>query len=117
MDIDPTTAAAPAAKPELTAEQKEALKRLHGAAQQFEALFVNMLFKSMRAAAPTTSITGKVSNAEKTFTDMLDEKQSENVATTGAFGIGKILEDQLKAQVLANPAQAAKARLPREGDL
>src|SRR5471030_2847043 len=103
MEIDPTKAAAAAAKPELTGEQKEALKRLHVAAQQFEAVFVNMLFKSMKAAAPTTSITGKVSNAEKTFSDMLDEKRSENVASTGAFGIGKILEDQLKAQVLANP--------------
>jgi flagellar protein FlgJ len=117
MEIDPTKAAAPAAKPALTPEQTEALKRLHVAAQQFEAVFVNMLFKQMRAAAPNTSITGKVSNAEKTFSDMLDEKRSENIAQTGSFGIGKILEDQLKAQVLANPSQSAKARLPREGDL
>jgi Rod binding domain-containing protein len=119
MEIDPTKAAAAAAapKPELTGEQKEALKRLHVAAQQFEAVFVNMLFKTMHAGDPKTTITGKVSNAEKTFSDMLDEKRSEGIASTGAFGIGKILEDQLKAQVLANPTAAAKARLPREGDL
>jgi Rod binding domain-containing protein len=77
-----------------------------------------MLFKSMRDAAPQTSITGeKLSPAETTFTEMLDEKRSEALAKTGAFGIGKILEDQLKASVLANPASAAKARLAPEGIL
>lgn len=106
------------AKPVLTAEQKEALKRLHATAQQFESLFVNMVFKSMRAASPQTSISGeKQSSAETTFTEMLDEKRSESMAQTGAFGIAKVLEDQLKASVLANPAQAAKARLAPAGIL
>jgi Rod binding domain-containing protein len=106
------------AKPAYTPEQKAALKNLHATAQQFESLFVNMLFKSMRAAVPQTSISGeKLSSAETTFTEMLDEKRSESMAETGAFGIGKILEDQLKASVLANPAQAAKARLAAPGIL
>jgi flagellar protein FlgJ len=110
--------AAAAAKPPLTAEQKTALKHLHTAAQQFESLFVNMLFKSMRAASPQTSITGeKLSPAETTFTEMLDEKRSEALAQTGAFGIGKVLEDQLRESVLANPAQAAKARSATDGIL
>jgi flagellar protein FlgJ len=117
----PAGAAAPAAaaaKPALTAEQKTALKHLHAAAQQFESLFVNMLFKSMRAASPQTSITGeKLSPAETTFTEMLDEKRSEALAQTGAFGIGKVLEDQLRDSVLANPAQAAKARSATDGIL
>jgi hypothetical protein len=105
-------------KPELTAEQKLALKHLHETAQQFESLFVNMLFKSMREAAPQTSITGeKQSSAETTFTEMLDEKRSESMAQTGAFGLAKVLEDQLKASVLANPSQAAKSRVAPEGIL
>jgi flagellar protein FlgJ len=110
--------AAAAAKPALTAEQKAALKHLHTVAQQFESLFVNMLFKSMREASPQTSITGeKLSPAETTFTEMLDEKRSEALAQTGSFGIAKVLEDQLKASVLANPAQAAKARSAADGIL
>jgi len=110
--------AAAAAKPALTDEQKAALKHLHAAAQQFESLFVNMLFKSMRAASPQTSITGeKLSPAETTFTEMLDEKRSEALAQTGSFGIAKVLEDQLKASVLANPEQAAKARSASDGIL
>jgi flagellar protein FlgJ len=108
----PFTAAAAAAKPPLTPVQKTALAHLHTVAQQFESLFVNMLFKSMRAASPQTSISGEpLSPAETTFTEMLDEKQSEKMAETGAFGIGKILENELRATVLADPAQAAKARL------
>jgi len=106
-----------AAPPELSATQKEALKRLHAAAQQFESVFVDMLFKQMRAAAPPTSITGKVSSSEKMFTEMLDQKNSERLAETGSFGIGKILEQQLKASVLANPQSAANASLRRDGDL
>jgi flagellar protein FlgJ len=122
MNIESTPIAAsalPAAtKPELTAEQKAALKHLHEAAQQFESVFVNMLFKSMRAASPQTSITGdKESPAETTFSEMLDEKRSESIAQSGAFGIGKLLENQLKDSVLANPAQAAKARVAPEGIL
>jgi flagellar protein FlgJ len=96
----------------LTADQTAALKHLHTVAQQFESVFVNMLLKSMRAAVPQTSITGgKQSPAESTFTEMLDEKRSESIAQTGSFGIAKILEDQLKNAVLADPSQAAKARV------
>jgi flagellar protein FlgJ len=112
------TPAIPAVKPALTDEQKTALKHLHVAAQQFESLFVNMLFKSMRDASPQTSISGeKLSPAETTFTEMLDEKRSEALAQTGSFGIAKVLEDQLKESVLANPTQAAKARSASDGIL
>ncbi len=102
----------------LTSDQRTALKHLHAAAQQFESVFVNMLFKSMRSTAPLTSISGgKPSPAETTFSEMLDQKRSDAIAETGSFGIAKILEDQLKASVLAQPAQAAKARIAPEGVL
>ncbi len=114
----PAVTAGPVAKPQLTDQQRTALKHLHTAAQQFESVFVNMLFKSMRAASPQTSITGeKLSPAETTFTEMLDQQRSNAISQTGAFGIAKILEDQLKDSVLANPAQAARARLAPQGAL
>jgi Rod binding domain-containing protein len=34
---------------------------------------------------------------------MLDEKESDAIAKTGSFGIAKIVEQQLRAQVLASP--------------
>jgi flagellar protein FlgJ len=127
MTTDPTSTTPPstsasavkaAVKPPLTAEQQTALTHLHVVAQQFESLFVNMLFKSMREASPQTSITGgKLSSAEETFTQMLDEKRAEALSKTGSFGIAKLLESQLRESVLANPAQAAKSRAAADGIL
>jgi peptidoglycan hydrolase FlgJ len=105
--------ARPAQAP-LTNEQQQALQKLHQAAQQMESLFVDMLFKEMRKSAPPASLTGKTSNAEATFSDMLDEKRAESLAKSGSLGIGKILEQQLRSSVLAEPGTAARARVPGE---
>lgn len=112
MELDKVAGAA--AHQPLTNEQQHALEKLHQAAQQMESLFVDMLFKEMRKSAPRVSLTGKTSNAEATFSDMLDEKRAEELAKTGSLGIGKILEQQLRASVLADPTAAAQARV-REG--
>jgi Rod binding domain-containing protein len=93
----PTTAAP------LTSEQQQALQKLHQTAQQMESLFVDMLFKEMRKSAPQGSLTGKPSQAEQTFGDMLDEKRAESLASTGALGIGKVLEQQLRSAVIGRP--------------
>jgi flagellar protein FlgJ len=92
--------AAPSHAP-LTNEQRQALEKLHQTAQQMESLFVEMLFKEMRKSAPPVSLTGKTSNAEATFSDMLDEKRAEALSQSGSLGIGKILEQQLRASVIA----------------
>jgi len=101
----------------LTAEQQQALTKLHQAAQQMESLFADMIFKEMRKSAPPTSLTGKVSNAEQTFGEMLDTKRAEELSKTGALGIGKILEQQLRAAVVGEtgPAPAVPAPpVPKE---
>jgi Rod binding domain-containing protein len=110
MSLD-KIAGAPSAQP-LTNEQQSALAKLHQTAQQMESLFVDMLFKEMRKSAPASSLTGKTSNAEQTFADMLDEKRAEELSKSGALGIGKIVEQQLRAAVLGSsaPAPAAKER-------
>ena len=99
---------APSAQP-LTAEQTQSLKKLHEAAQQMESLFVDMLFKEMRKSAPPVSLTGKTSNAEQTFGEMLDTKRAEELAKSGSLGIGKILEQQLRAAVVGTPPVPAPA--------
>ena len=98
---------------ELTNDQKRGLEKLHQAAQQMESLFVDMLFKEMRKSESHVSLTGKVSNAEQTFGEMLDEKRSEALAKSGALGIGKIVEQQLRASVLGDPGSAARTSLPK----
>ena len=92
----------------LTLEQQQSLKKLHQAAQQMESLFVDMLFKEMRKGAPPVSLTGKTSNAEQTFGEMLDTKRADELAKTGALGIGKILEQQLRSAVVGAPPQEPK---------
>jgi Rod binding domain-containing protein len=102
MDPINVSSALPSTAP-LTADQQAALKKLHAAAVQLEGVFVGMLFKEMHSTVPDDGIFGKQSNADKTWQDMLDEKESDSIARTGSFGIAKIVEQQLRAQVLANP--------------
>ena len=107
MSIDRTAGAASAP---LTNEQQQALAKLHKTAQQMEALFVDMLFKEMRKTAPQDGgLTGKPSQAEQTFGEMLDEKRSEALAQSGSIGIGKILEQQLRSAVIGSAAPPAPA--------
>lgn len=62
------------------------------AAKQFEAVFINMVMKSMRAATPQD---GPFDNEQsRTFTAMLDQQLSENLASKGV-GLAEILTRQL----------------------
>ena len=61
-------------------------------AKQFEALFVNMMLKSMREASPQD---GPFDNEQsKTFTSMLDQQLSQKIATRGV-GLAEVLEKQM----------------------
>jgi flagellar protein FlgJ len=113
--VDPTGAAGGGqGVPPLTNQQQQALAKLHQAGQQMESLFVDMLFKEMRKSAPPISLTGKTSNAEETFGAILDEKRAEELAKSGSLGIGKMLEQQLRASVLADPSGAASVQVKQE---
>ena len=105
-------AAAPAS--ELTPDQKEALKRLHSAAQQFEGVFLGMLMKSMTDTVHKGSIFGKESASEGMWSGMLDEQRSTAIAKSGSLGIAKIMENQLRASVLGSAASEAKAPLAKD---
>ena len=98
MSIERTDATAASAA--LTPQQQQSLTKLHQTAQQMESLFVDMLFKEMRKTESHVSLTGNESNAEQTFGDMLDEKRADELSKTGALGIGKVLEQQLRSAVL-----------------
>jgi len=62
--------------------------------QQFEALFINMLFKEMRKTIPDGGLIEK-SNATETFESMLDENVSKQMSETGDFGIADLMYKQL----------------------
>ncbi|MFC0253139.1 flagellar assembly peptidoglycan hydrolase FlgJ [Massilia consociata] len=101
---------------------------LKEAATQFEAMFINMMMKSMREATPQD---GLMDNQQtKMFTGMLDQQMSQNMAKRG-MGLADILTRQLTAnqmgaQALAigadgvaagKAAAAASALVPLDGSM
>jgi len=108
--IDSTQATQAAA---LTPDQEAALGRLHQATQQFEGVFLGMLLKEMRATVPQDGIFGKDSPTTQTFTEMLDQQRANQLASTGTVGIANLMEQQLRAAVLANAGKESKANVDR----
>ena len=79
---------------------------LKEAATQFEAMFINMMMKSMRDATPQE---GLMDNQQtKTFTTMLDQQTSQNLAKRGV-GLADVLVRQLSAQQMGQQALAIGA--------
>ena len=78
--------------------------KLAGAAKQFEAIFV----RQMLAAARKTDFGGNMLGGEalQTFTTMQDEHFADLAADSGAFGLAKLIEKQLAAQLAPAPAKA-----------
>ncbi|WP_026767143.1 rod-binding protein [Selenomonas ruminantium] len=93
-----------ALKPEEAAALKEAKaaekrdKDLRKACEGFEAMFLNMMYRQMRATVPEDTLFGE-SNALKIFQDMRDDELMKNVAAGGGIGIADMMYKQLKPQV------------------
>lgn len=68
--------------------------QLRAACAEMESLFINQLFKEMRA---TIDKSGFISGgrAEEIFTSMRDVEQSRNISTAGGIGLAAILLRQL----------------------
>jgi flagellar protein FlgJ len=89
-------------------------EKLRKACQGFEAIFMNQMMKSMRSASATQE--GgliKKSNAEKIFTEMMDEELSKTAAESSVNGIADIMFNQLKTTLnSATPEEAMKNANP-----
>lgn len=85
---------------------------LKAAAKQFEALFMNMIMKSMREATPQDGILDN--QQTKMYTSMLDQQLSQNLASRG-IGLADVLirqlsSNQMNSAVAPDGADAAKDR-------
>ena len=76
----------------------EALKQ---AAQQFEAVFMNMLMKSMREATPQDGMFD--SDQTRMYTSMLDQQLTQRMATRG-IGLADVMVRQLSTVLNPPPA-------------
>jgi flagellar protein FlgJ len=81
---------------------------LKAAAKQFEALFMNMIMKSMRDATPQEGVFDN--QQTKMYTSMLDQQLSQNMASRGV-GLAEVLIRQLSV----NNAAADTAAMSDEG--
>ena len=79
-------------------EDPEEIKKV---CQQFEAIFVNMLFKQMRNTITDGGLTEK-SQARETFEGMLDEEMSSAIAEGGGFGIAEMMTKALSRSHYSN---------------
>lgn len=84
---------------------------LRQAAQQFEAVFMNMLLKSMR---DTLSQDGPFdSDTTRMYTGMLDQQMAQKLSEGRGLGLADVLVRQLSAHLPQRPdAAAAEGRLP-----
>ncbi|MFW6345713.1 MAG: cobalt-factor II C(20)-methyltransferase [Halomonas sp.] len=71
---------------------------VRGAAEQFEALFIQMMLKSMRDAVPTTGLID--SQQTEFYQSMLDQQWSQTLATRG-IGLADSLVAQLERSGMA----------------
>lgn len=74
-------------------------KDLKEACKGFEAMFLSMMYKEMRATVGEDPLFGE-SNATKIFRDMQDEEMMKGIADAGGIGLGDMLYKQLSPQVL-----------------
>ncbi len=82
--------------------------------QQFEAMFIQMMFKSMREANAPLKSDLMGSSSQDTFEQMYHEELAQVMAQNGAFGMGKWLSDQVKG---SSPSKAIEAyeQMPATG--
>lgn len=82
--------------------------------QQFEAMFIQMMFKSMREANAPMKSDLMGSSSQDTFEQMYHEELSQVMAQNGAFGMGKWISEQVKG---AAPSKAIEAyeQMPAAG--
>lgn len=88
-------------------ENSKSVARAKQVAQQFESLFVSMMFKSMRATIGDNPLS---STAEKMYTDMLDTEYAGLTSRTANLGLAQQILENISRNGGAD-AQAALAAL------
>ncbi|MCF8096077.1 MAG: rod-binding protein [Desulfobacteraceae bacterium] len=74
------------------AEDREALKQV---CQDFEAVFINTLFKQMRKTIPDQGYLEHGMGMEM-FEELMDTEVARDMAQKGGFGLGRLLYEQMQ---------------------
>lgn len=74
---------------------EEELQTIKGAAREFEAYFIQILLREMRNTIPDDGGLIPTSQAERIFTEMLDEEIAKEAARAGGIGLAEVIVQQL----------------------
>jgi flagellar protein FlgJ len=64
--------------------------------REFEALFVGLMLKSMRATVGKDELTGG-GHGEEVYRSLLDQEYATAIAQQGSLGLGRLIEQQLES--------------------
>lgn len=70
-------------------------QKMADTAQQFEAIFVQQIFKGMRSTVPEGGLLPR-SNAEEIYTDMQDMEAARQLTRQGGIGLAAMLVEQMQ---------------------
>ena len=87
-----------------TGLSQQQLKQAHKVSQDFEALFVGLMMKSMRATVGKDKLTGG-GHGEEVYRSMLDQEYAAAAAKRGSLGLAPIIERDIIRQESRNPAK------------
>lgn len=93
-------------KGEIPGNQTAALKKT---SQDFEALFIGMMLKSMRSTVGKDSLTGG-GHGEEVYRSMLDQEYAQEAAKGGALGLCRGLEEQLVRHIGQSEANDTRTK-------
>lgn len=79
---------------------------LKAAAQQFEALFLQMVLKSMRDATPQDGMLD--SDSSRFYTSLLDQQLAQNMSSSGTVGFARLIEQQLGRNLATEKTEAGQ---------
>ena len=82
-----------------TEAEKEEIKM---ACEEFESYFLQMMFREMRKTSFNEDGMFARSNAEKIFTDMMDEEVAKSAAKAGGIGLADMMYKQMVAHYQSN---------------
>ena len=100
--INERPSGSPATGPKTVAASKDR-DRLDKACGDFEAIFVQQLFKTMRASVPESALFNG-GRAEEIYTSMLDQQVAENMAHgQSGIGLANQMRDKLARHASTEP--------------
>lgn len=75
---------------------------LRKATDELEAIFINMMMKTMRSTIKESEGMFKKSDSEKMFQEMLDDEYSKEMAGAGGIGISDMIFKQFEKAIAHN---------------